>query len=305
MNPFFNQAENRPRSLIRITVFLFISILLLGVSISSSANGLEFILAGVLIMVFFYMMYRYVDQRNSLKEAGITLTKTWWKEFGIGSIAAVIAMSLIFGIQWFMGDIEIRGFAWNRVSSTFWLIPAVGYLIKMVSVGFYEEIQFRSYLIPNMKEGLTFGRISPVQAAFLAVFLSSTLFGIAHVFNPNANTFSTINIVLAGIMLAFPYLVTGRLAYSIGIHFAWNYVQGGIFGFKVSGTENFYSLLVLQQGGNPIWTGGRFGPEGGMIGLMGILIVTGIVYWHIKRSKKEITLHSMFKQTFLQNQQQE
>ncbi len=303
MNPFFNQAENRPRALIRIVVFLFFGILLLGVSTSINAYGLEFILAGVVIMAFFYMMYRYVDQRSSLKEAGITPTKTWWKEFGVGCIAAAIAMVIIFGVQWSMGDIEITGFAWQRVSSTFWLIPAVGYLIKMLSVGFYEELKFRSYLIPNMKEGFTFGRISPEQASLLAVLFSSALFGIAHVFNPNATTFSTINIVLAGFMLAFPYLVTGRLAYSVGIHFSWNYVQGGVFGFKVSGTENFYSLLVLQQGGNPIWTGGRFGPEGGVIGLVGITLVTIIIYWHIRSSQKEMTLHSMFKQTFLQNQQ--
>lgn len=238
-----------------------------------------------------------------MKEAGITSTKIWLKEFGVGSIAAFVAMAGIFGTLWLAGDIEIKGFAWNRVSSNFWLVPALGYLAKMLSVGFYEELQFRSYLIPNMKEGLTFGKITPQKAAFLAVFLSSALFGLAHVFNPNATIFSTINIILAGFMLAFPYLITGRLAYSVGIHFAWNYTQGGIFGFKVSGTENFYSLVTLTQSGNPVWTGGEFGPEGGIIGLLGILVVTAIVFWHIKRSRKGIKLDTMFRQTFMENQQ--
>ncbi|RNC83282.1 MAG: CPBP family intramembrane metalloprotease [Balneola sp.] len=305
MNPFFNQAENRPRVLIRIVVFLFLGIILLGFSVGFDLYGFEYLFAGVIILAFFHIFYRFIDQRSSLKEAGISPSKTWFLEFFVGSIAAASAMSLIFGIQWLTGDITIQGYAWNRVSSTFWLIPALGYFVKMLSVGLYEELQFRSYLIPNMKEGLTFGKVTPVQASLLAVFLSSALFGVAHIFNPNATFFSTVNILLAGIMLAFPYLLTGRLAYSVGIHFAWNYVQGGVFGFKVSGTENFYSLLTLQHHGNPIWTGGKFGPEGGIIGLLGIMIVSLIVYAHIKRSNKEIELNVMFKQRFLENQQQQ
>lgn len=303
MNPFFNQEEYRPRALIRMIIFVFVSILILGLSTSINLFGFEYLIAGALLFGFFWVMFRFVDQRDSISEAGLSLSKKWTKEFGIGTFAGGLVMSLIFFFEWSTGDIEVEGFVWNRSSSVFWLIPVLGYLVQMLSVGFYEEVISRSYLIPNTKEGFTFGNINPGNATIIAIIFSSFLFGTGHLGNPNVSVFATLNIILAGVMLAIPYVLTGRLSYSVGLHFSWNYFQGGLFGFRVSGIESMDSIINIKQFGNPIWTGGSFGPEGGLIGLVGIVLIQILIISYIKKKEGKLGLHPMFKKTFRENQQ--
>ncbi len=302
MNPFFNQEEYRPRAFIRLIVFVFVSILIIGSSTATYLFGFEYLIAGVLLVGFFWLMFRFIDQRNSISEAGITVSKDWVTEFGIGTFAGGLVMSLIFVLEWSSGDIRIEGLVWNRTSSIFWLIPVAGYLIQMLSIGFYEEIISRSYLIPNIKEGCTFGNVTPAKATIFAILLSSLLFGTGHLGNPNVSIFATINIIFAGVMLAIPYVLTGSLSYSVGLHFSWNYFQGGVFGFRVSGIEPMYSIISIKQFGNPLWTGGSFGPEGGVIGIFGIILMLVLIVSYIKKKEGKLELHPMFKSTFKENQ---
>ena len=303
MNPFFNQEEYRPRALIRVIIFVFVSILILGSSTSIYLFGFEYLIAGTLLVGFFWVMFRFVDQRDNISEAGIFLSKEWINEFGIGTLAGGMVMSLIFFLEWSAGDIEIEGFVWKRTSPIFWLIPVLGYLVKMLSVGLYEEVISRSYLIPNIKEGFTFGNINPAKATIIAILVSSILFGTGHLGNPNVSIFATINIIAAGLILAIPYALTGRLSYSVGLHFSWNYFQGGLYGFRVSGIESMHSIISIKQFGNPVWTGGSFGPEGGLIGLVGIILMLTLTVSYIKKKEGQLELHSMFKSTFKENQQ--
>jgi len=93
---------------------------------------------------------------------------------------------------------------------------------------------------------------------------------------------STVNISLAGIMLAMPYVLTGRLWVSIGLHFSWNFSQGAIFGFPVSG-KTFRTAVVQTVQDGPDWfTGGAFGPEAGVVGLMAMIIITVWIYARFK-----------------------
>jgi len=69
--------------------------------------------------------------------------------------------------------------------------------------------------------------------------------------------------------------VTGRLSTAIGLHVTWNLCQGAVFGFPVSGDKEGASLLGIQQGGPTLMTGGAFGPEAGLMGVLASL--AGIV----------------------------
>jgi hypothetical protein len=303
MNPFYNANEGRLRAGFRVPLFIILFVILMSLGVSIPLGGFQYLIAAGLLFGFFWMSFRFMDNRVSIREAGLSLNSLWWKEFGIGSLSAFAAMTLIFMTEWSMGDLEIAGFAWERISAQFWMIPVMAYLAQHLGVGFYEEFMARSYLINNIKEGFTLSKINPGQATVIGVVISSSIFGVMHMMNPGATVFAVLNIIGAGVMLAVPYVFTGRLALSVGIHFAWNFSQGGIYGFKVSGTEPLHPVVDIQQGGHFIWTGGSFGPEGGIIGLIGIMFVLTLVLFYIRKQEGKLSLSDWFTSTFEENQQ--
>lgn len=272
---FFNLREDRTRAFFRILSFIVFFLLAnLIATIISTENWINRLLTAFFVAVFYYVFICYIDKRP-WKNGGLYIDSVWLREFLTGLTLAAAVMALIFTVEWVSGDIQINGFIWERREGAGWLRPVAAYLIIMLCVGFYEEVLSRGYLIPNIKEGLTLGKIHAREALFIAVIISSSIFGLAHASNPNSSLMAVVSIVLAGIMLAVPYVITGRLALSIGIHFAWNFFQGGIFGFPVSGMKFPHSLFQIQQSGADWWTGGSFGPEAGLIGVLGILLILG------------------------------
>ena len=150
-------------------------------------------------------------------------------------------------------------------------------MILFGCVGFSEELMYRGYHLTNIAEGFNIKAIGPKYAIVIAVFLSSILFGIFHLGSPGANLISIFIIFLMAILLSIAYVLTGRLAMPIGVHIAWNLFQGNVFGFPVSGTTfaaETVTFFSIQQSGPELWTGGAFGPEGGLLGLL--VIIAGI-----------------------------
>jgi hypothetical protein len=110
------------------------------------------------------------------------------------------------------------------------------------------------------------------------------VFGLLHATNPHASAGSTLNIGVAGLFLATGTLLTGELAIPVGLHIAWNFFQGNVFGFPVSGGDVRAATFVsIRQAGPNLWTGGAFGPEAGLLGLLatlvGILLTAIWVRW--------------------------
>lgn len=230
-----------------------------------------------------------------MSSIGLSINNLWWKEFGLGILIAFFAQTLIFSLEYGFSWIEFTGFGWERVGTETWLWSAFTYFLTMLSVGFYEELIFRGYPIKNFAEGFTIGSFSPEKATFFAVFVTSIFFGIAHAGNPAATSISTFNIFLAGIMLAIPFVLTGRLALSIGIHFSWNWVMGGIYGLPVSGLDSRRSIIQTIEIGPDLWTGGKFGPEAGLLGLLGMALILLCVFIYSKRIYSgKIELHQNF-----------
>jgi len=135
----------------------------------------------------------------------------------------------------------------------------------------------------NLAEGLNHHRIGKRNALLLAYGISSLVFGLLHLGNPNANWVSVLNISLAGLFLGLGMVLTGSLAIPIGLHITWNFFQGNVFGFPVSGIQAGASVIATQSVG-PAWlTGGVFGPEGGLLGLGAMLIGILLILLWVRR----------------------
>jgi len=295
-NIFTNHEENRLRAGWR--VFIFIFFMFLGSAALSWFGGhtFRYILISGWTLLLVWFAARVMDKRP-LSNFGLDINGTWWMEFSLGVFLGFFAMAFIFFAERSAGLLVVTGFEWDAIEPDY--AALLGYFIMMMMVGFYEEVLMRGYALLNISEGFCFKSRGEWFGPVMAVAISSAIFGMAHAGNPNASWVSTINIVGAGIMLSFPMLVTGRLALPVGIHFAWNFFQGGVFGFKVSGTTFSDPLIKIEQKGGNIWTGGAFGPEAGLMGVFGILLI-GLCCWvYFKIMKIQVGIHPVFKQPYL------
>ncbi len=195
---------------------------------------------------------RLIEQR-AVSELGLVgALREWLAGLGIGTLMFCATIGLIAAL----GGYSVLGY--NGPEK---LLPFIG--LALVS-GVVEEILLRGLFFRIMEEWL---------GSWVALALSAALFGALHLTNPNASFGAAIAIALeAGVMLGAAYMVTRRLWLPIGLHMAWNFVQGGIFGVAVSGNES-EGLLISRLSG-PEWvSGGAFGAEASMLAvLVGIIL---------------------------------
>lgn len=252
-----------------------------------------------------WLAARFFDKRP-LRDFGLQLDKQWWRDLAFGLALGALLMALVFVVELAAGWITITDTFYTPLSLPFGLHILV-YVVLFLCVGIYEEVLSRGYHITTVSQGLANTFKEPLIGLFVAYFLSSAVFGLLHAGNPNASLVSTIAIVVAGLfLLGLGYVLTGRLGISIGVHITWNFFQGNVFGFPVSGITNMPTFIAIQQGGDPLFTGGAFGPEAGLIGifamLLGALITALYVRWQygkvsmalaIAEPPKPVTLPTM------------
>lgn len=224
---------------------------------------------------------------------GFHLDRRWWLDLGFGLALGAVLMSAIFLIELEAGWLEIR--ATRVVPADFdgsFGLALLSPIVVFASVGFYEELLSRGYHLRNLAEAVTWrGKIDADAALIIGTLLSSTVFGVMHAGNPNATTLGTINVALAGCFLAVGVLTTGELAIPIGVHVTWNFCQGNVFGFPVSGTDAGARLYAIEQGGDPWITGGQFGPEAGLIGLSAMVVGSLLIVAWVKLTRGEVRIH--------------
>ena len=122
--------------------------------------------------------------------------------------------------------------------------------------------------------------------------ISSSVFGLLHATNPNATWISTLNLILAGLFLGLGFVLTGELSDPIGLHITWNFFQGNIFGFPVSGMKSGVSLISIQQRGSDLLTGGAFGPEAGLVGIFAILVGSLLTILYVRKTRGEVRMRT-------------
>jgi membrane protease YdiL (CAAX protease family) len=294
---FWNPRERCLRAgwrlLIQAVLFFAVLIALavlnrvLGEGAVAAVVGAPLFLAAGLGMA--WLAARLLDRRP-FADYGFHLDGAWWLDFGFGLLLGAALMTGIFVAEQMAGWVSVTGVAVDDSG----LAPAGALLVSLlvyVAVGVNEEFTFRGYQVRNLAEGLAGRYVGGRLAVVLALLLTSTCFGVAHATNEAATVASVLNILLAGFFLGLAYVLTGELALPVGVHISWNWVQGTVFGFPVSGSKPSRHLLTLRQDGPVLWTGGDFGPEGGLLAVVAVLLGCGLVVLWVAWTRKRLRLH--------------
>ncbi len=234
---------------------------------------------------------RFLDKRP-FSGFGLRLNRAWWLDFGFGLLLGALLMTGVFLVELSAGWVTVTG-AFEAAGGGSFFPAILAPVVFFACVGFYEELSSRGYQLTNIAEGLNFPALGPKCAVLLAWVLSSSIFGLLHLFNPNASAVSTLNIAFAGFLLGAGYVLTGQLAIPIGLHITWNFFQGNVFGFPVSGIETIGATFVeVRQGGPDLVTGGAFGPEAGLLGLGAMAAGVGLTFLYVRLRYGNATLQT-------------
>ena len=201
---------------------------------------------------------------------GCWFTKNWLKDLILGLLLGAAAVSFAVLIAVLFGGLSFN-LNQDHGSSAIWLTLAVS-LAFFIPAAAFEEALFRGYILQ------TFAR---AKLAWLAIGLTSLFFAIVHVGNPNASFLSIMNTALAGIWFGVAYLKTRTLWFVFGLHLAWNWIQGAIFGIEVSGYTSLTTAPLLQEvDSGPVWlTGASYGIEGGIVCTIAIVAITLLIWF--------------------------
>ena len=264
--------------LLRVPVETLLGLVATSVAAAAAARNVAFVASQAVVYVgAVYLVGRFVDRRR-FRDFGLHLDREWWTDLGFGLALGAALMTGIFLVELAAGWVVVTG-TFRIAQTSFSFAPWFAWsVVTFAVIGVTEELLTRGYLIKNLAEGLTwFDRVGPDVAVGLAVLASSAVFAVGHAANPNASLASVAGILLAAFMLAAGYVLTGELAIPIGVHVTWNFFQGSVYGFPVSGLDFGLSLLAISQQGPPLVTGGTFGPEAGILGVLASAVGIGLI----------------------------
>jgi hypothetical protein len=146
------------------------------------------------------------------------------------------------------------------------------YLVVFTVAGTLEELANRGYFFQALIEG---------TRALIAILGLSLVFSLGHIPNEDFSWIAGLCLFTQGVLFGLAYLKTRSLWIPIGIHVAWNWTQGSLWGIKVSGTKISNTLLESVPKGPELLSGGSFGIEGSLI----TLIVTIMLVLYIWKAK--------------------
>ncbi len=200
-------------------------------------------------------------RREPLASVGFRLDRRWARDFAWGGLLGAGVILVAAALVWAVGGVR---FVLDPARSGAALLSG---LYLFLSVALFEETLFRGFLFQRLRDGLGV----PATQTLLALF-----FAVAHWGNPGmqgaTKVWATLDIALAAVFLGLAYLRTGSLALPVGIHLGWNWTQGNLLGFGVSGTTDQVGWLKPVFRGLPDWiTGGAFGLEASAFGVLAVL----------------------------------
>ncbi len=218
--------------------------------------------------VFFaiYICLRFID-REKINQIGLNFKL---KEFLTGCLLGIVLITAgcvaLAMLGW--ADFEFQGFDPKGLML---------YLIMFMLVAILEECMVRTYLLHSLMQSMN---------KYVALVITSAIFSILHAMNPGVDLFSLIELFLAGILLGLWYIHRGNIWFPIGLHFTWNYFQGPVWGHEVSGHAIKESLLKQIDIAETVFSGGKFGLEGSVVGM--VLTILGCIWVEWRARKNQV-----------------
>lgn len=243
---------NFPVIKIILALIVFMAFVIIGQQIAAKLLGMtaldkdfrnlfKGIFVSALAVTSYILFFTYYEKRAVTELSSKRLAQN----LIIGTLTGFGLQALTILVIYISGGFSVV--AVNPVS--FILIP----LTVAFTIAIIEEILVR---------GIVFRIIEEKLGTYVALSISSVLFGALHMANPNSTLLSGLCITFAGFLLGAAFVYSRNLWFPIALHFAWNFTQSGIFGAITSGNEKTKSLLESKIQGSVLLTGGEFGPEG-------------------------------------------
>ena len=243
---------------------MFDSIMKMLLGVMSTKPFLIAMTAGYLIIIGVYLLIVRGIEKRSAQTMGLPFHEAGDKKkalfsYARGLIIGLCMMTTVFILLLVTGQARVSGFGLDASSVSLFIL----YIIMWIPQGASEEIMTRGYMLP---------RLSAKFRRPAAVAITSLFFGLLHTGNSGFSIVAFINLIMIAVFFAMLSIYTSEIWTVCAVHSVWNFAQGNLFGFEVSGIVPTASLFqtTSSKAASEILTGGSFGPEGG-------LIVTGVI----------------------------
>ncbi len=241
------------------------SLLYFDASVPTTFFAVELVgFSGTLLAV---VLFRRLVDGKTVFSLGFRL-RGYGLHFGAGCFVGAVAITLGYAVLLGAGLLSFDG--WNPFSGSELVLMLAVFAVVAVN----EEIVLRGYVLSNLRASMN---------GYLAVFVSAAVFASLHMWNAHLSFLGMLNLALAGVILGLYYHHFQNLWFPVGLHLTWNFTQGPVFGFNVSGTDTGGLLRHSLDG--PAWlTGGGFGLEGSVfVTALEVVMVIGIQIWAMTR----------------------
>ncbi len=210
-----------------------------------------------------WVMMSGVESRTPAS-LGIAATPRGARDFAWGFGFGFVLVAAIVGAMALAGWLSVSDRALSGIAASGSMLYVT---VLLILAAFFEELAIRGY---------PFQLLARAGGPAVAIGATSLVFAGLHAANPGVGWAAIGNTLLAGILLGLLYWKTLSLWLVTGTHFAWNWTMGVAAGLPVSGLNVGPPVMGVTADGPALWTGGEYGPEGGL--LLTLATLAGIAW---------------------------